>query len=410
MTDAIRLSEHQDVRVHLEPGDAEFILARLGQHISIRREVRSDAYVLNPGSYVGVVALPSGRRLESAPKVPVSNLFYMLAVAWGLESPFRDEAVNVDRLDELLEFVVAHFADLIERRISRGLYRTYVEQEANLATVRGRIAVADDVRRNFVLRHRTFCRYTDFTWDIPENQVVRQVVHLVSGWVRQPALRLRLRRLDAQLAEVTPTALPASAIDRFTYHRLNDDYRPIHRLCRLFLEGASLAEDTGPFTFRAFLIDMNRLFEAFVTQVLRERAPLGSSVRAQVPLHLGHDKRVPMRPDLVIDISGQLALVGDCKYKRLAPDEFRNHDVYQLLAYCTATGVRRGLLVYPVHEMAMQDEVRIRNTLVQIEQTTIQLGGSLNQLWEACDAFARGVFARADQVIDEYHPSLLSPL
>jgi 5-methylcytosine-specific restriction enzyme subunit McrC len=338
--------------------------------------------------------------------VPVSNLFYMLAVAWGLESPFREEEVNVDRIEELLEFVVAHFADLVERRIGRGLYRTYVEQEANLATVRGRIAVAEDLRHNFVLRHRTFCRYTEFTWDVPENQVVRQVVHLVSGWVGLPALRLRLRRLDAQLAEVTPTTLPATAIDSFTYHRLNDDYQPIHQLCRLFLEGASLAEDAGPFTFRAFLIDMNRLFEAFVTQVLRERAPRTSAVRAQESLNLGHDKKVPMRPDLVIDIGRQVALVGDCMYKRLEPDEFRNHDVYQLLAYCTATGVQHGLLIYPVHELAIRDQVRIRNTQVQIEQMTIQLGGSTDQLRESCDAFALDLFRRAtDPAVSVFPPS-----
>lgn len=36
-------------------------------------------------------------------------------------------------------------------------------------------------------------------------------------------------------------------------------------------------------------------------------------------------------------------LVADCKYKRLEPDQFRHHDVYQLLAYCTASNVQRGL-------------------------------------------------------------------
>ena len=400
MTGTIRLSEYQDTTVPLDPADAGFVLSRLRQRVAIRREFGAGEYVLNPGSYVGVVTLPSGRRLESYPKVPVNNLFHMLAVAWGLESPFRDEVVEVDRIDDLIEFIVAHFADLVERRIGRGLYRAYVDHEDNLATVRGRIAVAGDVRRNYVLRHRTYCRYSEFTWDVPENQMVRQVVHLLSGWVRQPTLRLRLRRLDAQLAEVTPTTLSASAIDQFTYHRLNDDYRPIHQLCRIFLEAASLAENEGSYAFRAFLIDMNRLFEAFITQVLRERAPLGVAVRAQSRLHLGHDKKVPMRPDLVVEVDGRDVLVGDCKYKRLEPEDFRNHDVYQMLAYCTAVDVTRGLLIYPIHEVAVQDEVRVRNSPVRIEQTTIHLGGTPDQFRETCDEFARAIFARATQVID----------
>ncbi len=189
--------------VRLDDDDADFVLSQLAQRISIRREVRSEAYVLNPGPSVGVVMLPSGRRLECYPKVPVSNLFHMLAVAWKIESPFRDEEVGVDRLDEVLDFIVAHFADFVERRIDVGLYRAYVEQEGNLAAVRGRISVADDIRQNYVLRHRIWCRYAEFTWDVPENQVV----HLVSSWVGRPELRLRLRRIDATLTEVTPHKL-----------------------------------------------------------------------------------------------------------------------------------------------------------------------------------------------------------
>ncbi len=392
MTESIRLTEYQDERVRLDHTDAEFVLSRLAHRVTIRREVRSEDHVLNPGPFVGVVVLPSGRRLESYPKVPVRNLFHMLAVASGLESPFRNEEVGVDRLDEVLEFVVAHFADLVERRIDLGLYRAYVEQEANLVAVRGRIGVAEDVRRNHILRHRTWCRYAEFTWDVPENQVVRQVVHLLGGWVRRPALRLRLRRIDATLAEVTPTNMAASAIGHFAYHRLNDDYRPIHRLCRLFLEGASLSEDEGPFDFRAFLVDMNKLFEAFVTQVLRERAPSRMVVRSQSQLFLGQDRRVEMRPDLLVDADRRTALVADCKYKRLAPDEFRHHDVYQLLAYCTASDVTRGLLIYPSHEVPVRDEVRVRNPPITIRQTTIDLGGSGELLRQACDDLGGEVF------------------
>ena len=393
MTESIRLTEYRDERVRLDDEDAEFVLSQLAQRISIRREVRSEAHVLNSGPFVGVVVLPSGRRLECYPKVPVRNLFTMLAVAWKIESPFRDEEVGADRLDELLDFIVVYFAGLVERRLDAGLYRTYVEQEGNLAAVRGRISVAEDFRHNYILRHRTWCRYAEFTWDVPENQVIRQVVHLVGGWVRRPELRLRLRRLDATLAEVTPTNMPASAIGRFTYHRLNDDYQPIHRLCRLFIEGASLSEEAGPFNFRAFLVDMNRLFETFITEVLRESAPMGMDVRPQSQLFLGMEKKVEMRPDLIVEAEGQTVLVADCKYKRLEPDQFRHHDVYQLLGYCTASDVTRGLLIYPAHEVSVRDEVHIRNTLVSIQQTTIDLGGSGEQLRQACDKLAGELFS-----------------
>lgn len=395
MSGTIQLREYTDQAVTLDPDDVIFIEEQLGGRITISRPVHGSDYILNPNQYVGVAALPSGQRLESYPKVPVQSLFYMLAVAFQLPSPFLPECAKFDELDEMLEFVVAHFADLLEQRMARGLYRNYAESEDNLSAVRGRIAVAEDVRHNFVLRHRTFCRFAEFTWDIPENQILRQVAHLVTGWVRNPKLRTRLQQIDRHMAEVALTNHPVSVMDRFTYHRLNDDYEPMHRLCHLFMEGASLSEAAGLFTFRTFLLDMNKLFEAFVTQVLRDHAPAWLTIAAQVSIHLDEAKKVRMRPDLVVRERGVPKLVADCKYKRLEPEGLQHHDLYQVLAYCTAMDVAQGLLVYPAHEVHTHDEIRVQNTGVRIRQATIDLSGDSAALRAGCIRFAHEVLCSA---------------
>jgi 5-methylcytosine-specific restriction enzyme subunit McrC len=381
----IRLKEYETWTGGLESGDVDFIASKLDKRIAISRHPQDDFYQLNPKQHVGILTLPSGRRIESYPKVDVRNLFYMLSVALGLPSPFPEELTQLDRLDRLFEFVAEYFAGLVERRIETGLYRAYVETEDNRPVVRGRIEFARDLRLNYVLRHRTFCRYAEFTWDIPENQVVRQVVHMLAGWSFQDRLRGRLSRIDAELAEVTPTLMPASAIDRFRYHRLNDDYQPIHQLCRLFLEGASLSEELGLFSFSTFLVDMNRLFELFVTEVLRQRVPRPLSVSSQRTLYLGRGDMVPMRPDISVYLRSVPQLMADCKYKRIDEDEFKNHDVYQLLAYCTAANVARGLLIYPRHLAPIGNDVRVVNTDVTIRQLTIDLGKVGKALDDECD-------------------------
>jgi 5-methylcytosine-specific restriction enzyme subunit McrC len=181
--------------------------------------------------------------------------------------------------------------------------------------------------------------------------------------------------------------LPASIIDRFQYNRLNEDYRQLHQFCRLFLEGASISEESGPFDFQTFLVDMKKLFEKFVTQVLQERKQDNLVVDDQVPLYLGHEQKVLMQPEIVVSEGETIVLVADCKYKRLEPEEFKNHDVYQMLAYCTATRVRRGLLIYPLHEAVTQDEVQIRNTQTVLQQVTVDLTarevGELAREWRA---------------------------
>ena len=129
----------------------------------------------------------------------------MLTVALeaGLNWPFRDETVNFDRFDEMLEFLARHFVDLVDERLRLGLYRSYVDVEDNLSFVRGRIAFTEDLRHNYALRHRTWCRYSELTWDVPESQVLRQVARLLAGWGFGSTVRLKLARLDAALDEVT---------------------------------------------------------------------------------------------------------------------------------------------------------------------------------------------------------------
>lgn len=299
---------------------------------------------------------------------------------------------NYARLEEILEFVVSYFADLVERRLDQGLYRSYVEQEDNLTALRGRIVFAEDVRQNYVLRHRTYCRYAEFSWDIPENQVIRQVTYLLGGWVLRPNLRQQLHRLDAALGEITPVNLPVTIIGQFQYNRLNEDYRQVHQLCRLFLEGSSISEESGSLDFQTFLIDMNSLFERFVTQVLRERAQANVTVDDQVPVFLGYSQKVLMQPDIAVSKGETPVLVADCKYKRIEPGQFKNHDMYQMLAYCTATQVQRGLLIYPVHSAVIQDEVAICNTHTIVRRITIDLSKEdIKELDEECATFAEEV-------------------
>jgi 5-methylcytosine-specific restriction enzyme subunit McrC len=393
--ETIELKEHEDETVELSDSDADFILHELAGRITIHREVHGQGYVLNPNQFVGVISLPSGRHLESHPKIPVRNLFYMLAVAFQLRSPLRPETVELDRIDEIIEFVASVFASAVEEKIGNGLYRWYVEKEDNVPAIRGRIDFAEDVRRNYVLRQRTYCRFDEFAWDIPENQVVRQVIHFLSGWGFRPKLRWRLGQIDAELNEVSRSQFLASDLDRIHYHRLNEDYHRLHQFCRLFLEGASLFEDLGTFEFRAFLLDMNKLFEEFVCQILRDKVSGTLRIDSQEWIHLDRDERIIMKPDILIRRGGAVALAADCKYKRLESDEFKNHDVYQLLAYCIATNSRKGLLIYPLNLEKPCEEVWIQNSATCIRQISIDLRKEPGEFIRTCNSFTDEVFAYA---------------
>ena len=286
MSATIILREYEDQLVALDPEDVTFITEQLRGRITIRRALHGSGYVLNPNQYVGVVALPSGRRLESYPKVPVRSLFYMLAVAFNLPSPFLPEWAEFDELDEMLEFVVAHYADLLESRIAHGLYRTYAEREENLA----RCAAGSPSPMTCAT---TSCCATAPTAALPSSpgtcrrtrSCARSPISSPGGCA-SPSFACGCAASTASWARWPQrTSPPQSWIASPTTGSMTTTSRCIGCVASSW-KGASLSEAEGSFTFRTFLLDMNRLFEAFVTQVLRDRAPSGITVAAQVPVHL----------------------------------------------------------------------------------------------------------------------------
>ncbi len=337
----------------------------------------SDEWWLSPESTVGVVVLPSGRRVHCQPKAPVRNVFFMLATALDLRSPFLDQPVHFERIDELFDFLVEHLANLIDARLRAGLYRSYIDREENLRAVRGRILIGEDLRRNAVMRHRTFCQYSEFTWDVPENRVIRQTVFAMSRLVRGNDLQRRLALLDRTLGEIDPTPLPLPTFDTFHYHRLNDDYKPIHRLCRLLLEGSSVSETAGATGFRAFLLDMNVLYEQFLAVALAEAMPPDLVLVSQRISHLDHDRWIQIRPDMSLLREGRPVLIADAKYKLLESEQKGHSDLYQMLAYCTAEGIGHGVLVYPKWEHGGESTLWVRNSPIGISRLAIDLGGSV---------------------------------
>src|SRR2546430_16999210 len=78
---------------------------------------------------------------------------------------------------------------------------------------------------------------------------------------------------------------PSDCINRL-YHRLNDDYAPMHGLCRFILEQTGPGIELGDRTFVPFELNMPQLFQSFVAEWLRANAPRGMTVRCQYYAHL----------------------------------------------------------------------------------------------------------------------------
>src|SRR5207247_697334 len=146
------------------------------------------------------------------------------------------------------------------------------------------------------------------------------------------------------------------------------------------------------FPFPTFFVNMNDLFERFVIEILLGRVRSPFAVREQRPHSFDRDRKVEIVPDIFVDCGSRTRIAIDCKYKRLAPDDFKGPDLYQILAYCTATHVDKGLLVYPRHTGGIIDELSVANSPVVIRQWTIDLDLPPSRLALEGDHLAESIF------------------
>ena len=135
--------------------------------------------------------------------------------------------------------------------------------------------------------------------------------------------------------------------DDVVFTRLNEHYRPALRLARLVLENLTLQDAFGEVSASSFMLDMNELFERFVTERLRRALRGRLAVKDQHRGHLDEARRVKIQPDLLFGPERSPRFVADIKYKLTDNSaDGRNADLYQLLAYTTALDLPEGMLIY----------------------------------------------------------------
>jgi 5-methylcytosine-specific restriction enzyme subunit McrC len=401
--DIIRCHEFEELnlRISAEIADQDvlFIQREFGTKIKIRVELRDGhrICVLNPNQYVGVLSLPSGCKLEIHSKVRAQNILYMLSFADGLPWPFLDEHEHFERLDELLEILAELFAARVADLMEAGLYRAYAEEEENLRFVRGRIQFADDLRLNALNRHRTFCAFSELTWDTDENQILRSTLNYLSGLGFAHDLRLEIAALENQMEEVSLKSGRPFSNYRLHYHRMNEHYRPLHAMCRLFLEGASISEEHGNWISSCFLVDMNDLFERYVSTLLRSQCPSHLDLMIQRRVPFIHPANISVQPDLLVANRDVILLPLDCKYKR-GGESIAEADLYQLLAYCIVTQSPYGVLIFPEEPRFSDSELPVIHSEVRLLMKGLRLEAPLAEFIELGKELAGSVFRIAERI------------
>ena len=348
-------------------------------------------YILRPGSTVGALEIDDLSILIE-PKIGIPQLLSMACYALGLYKPQVQKLFDFQKAPAIPDVLALSLIEAARRAFGRGLLRGYLSEEDALYTVRGRIRFDEQIRRRYGIPLPVELRFDEFTEDILANRLVKAAaVRLHHMTLRSSEARRGLGWIAAILESVSLLEFRRRNVPDVRFDRLNEHYRDVVGLARLILLHSEFESFRGDVRASGFLINMNDLFQEFVTQALREVLNVSDKTlrddKGIRRLTLAEENRVQLKPDLSWWDGETCMFVGDAKYKKIDHSSVPNADLYQLLAYATALDLPGGLLIYAQGE-AEAATYKIRNACKQIEVVALDLSGTLEEILAGINVIA----------------------
>ena len=388
MTRVIELTERETTALPshaLTDDDAERIWQAAGAYLDIEYPTprTNRHWKFTPKGWVGHVPIRDGLTLHIQPKVPLRSIFGMLEYVYDLRKfKLFDDLVGLDSLAEIYGRLARILARRVHDRVRKGLYRAYLPRHERLAFLRGRPDVAAHVRTPW--RANPPCYFEELTADLEDNRILAWTLHVAGRSALCPAEPRRdvlaaYRTMSGHVGLAEYTA--RDCIGR-SYQRLNEDYDPMHALCRLLLESSNPTHERGQRDMIPFVVNMETLFEHFVAAWLKEHAPKHIVVEPhhRIPFAAGDGRGFNIDIVLRDRQSNAPIAVLDTKYK--APDQTSSHDVQQILAYADVMGAQEAILVYP-HPLARETDLCIGVSTVRVRSLAFDVSGDLEEAGHA---------------------------
>jgi len=332
---------------------------------------------LTSQGWVGYIPLTDDFGIALRPKVKIANLFRMLELAYNLKSfKFLEGLVDCQSLEEFYERLANILAKLVLERERRGLYRAYLPESDDLPYIRGCMDIQHTLRTQWKVKIR--CHYQEHTADLEENRILAWTLFCIArtklcSEETLPIVRKAYRGLQGHVSMIPHG--PEACWGR-QYNRLNNDYQPMHALCRFFLEHSGPSHESGDRRMLPFLVNMAQLYELFVARWLDANLPGHLDLQIKERIEIGEGNTFKFEIDLVLKdrTTGETLCVLDTKYK--APDKPAYSDIFQIVTYAEAKGCTDAILIYPSKlERPMNEQIGN----IKVRSLTFSLSDDLDE-------------------------------
>lgn len=303
-----------------------------------------DGIYIKPQNYVGTIQL-SKERINIFPRFDqdFKKLIYMIIFTRNANYKAFKQNIKVEEANnDLYEIIISFLLEEVTNILNNNIFKEYVIFNENLNTIRGRIDFSKHLTKNFLMGDSIYCKYEELNSDVIENQIILKALKM-SAYVTNDSSKRKTIKRYIDIFSSLCNELRENRVPKINYNRLNSHYIEAHYYSKLLIEsiGSSSVYKIGNHDGRySLLVDMNELFEKFVTRLFEKYIGSDYNVFPQYVISnaLLDDKNKTyrkIRPDIVLQNKKETNdyIIIDMKNKAYGNKNVQNEDIYQLAFY-----------------------------------------------------------------------------
>ena len=306
--------------------------------------------------YVGALQI-GDTLIEVLPKADNSNdtimwqnmLVNMIRFVWNFPVKESGNSHLKVKHNSVLDLYFELFVSEVEHLVRRGLVKTYISEEHNARSLKGKLSITKHLQKNIVHKERFYIQTDSYSVNHKLHQILYYTLQLLSQVNRYSILASRIGSLMLNFPDQSRLKVTPLTFERIRYDRKTIVYKKAIDIAELLSLNYHPDITRGRKNLLALMFDMNALWEQFVLGLLRKYMT-NYSVAGQVVKNFWKSSSLSsnMRPDIILmDRKSNEVIVLDTKWKNLGGKAPSPEDLRQMYVYHEYFNAEKVALIYP---------------------------------------------------------------
>ncbi len=367
--------------------DDKILLEKLKrkQILNITEDLINKKLQIESQSYIGTIKF-SDFILIIFPKISIEKIVDLLNYVFDIKLKIFNNDISErfqihDKKNTLIEIIIHTFVKECQCVLQHGLIKSYVSHENNQTFLRGKLLVNRQIINDSCMNLQFMCEYDEYDSNILENQILLFCLHQCYNITNNMKNKKNILQIAEMFEGVTINKnIISSDFDDISYNQLNDHYIAAHDLSKLIIDGLIMSDDkNSDVSVSSFFIDMNRIFEKFITKLFIDFYPMKcSKQKKSTPfIHgLNVDSTFSIIPDILLEEKNIIKDIIDIKYKY----KYVNGDIYQISFYAKYYKKNIAHIILPTIKQTYNQSIRLNNQEFTINIIYINIDDFLNEI------------------------------